>query len=351
MRVLITGSDGYIGSVLAPIVRDAGHEVRGLDSFLFEGCALGPEPGEIAAARCDIRDVDISHLRGFDAVVHLAGIANDPLGYLDPERTYEINHLASVRLGWLAREAGVPRFIHASSCSTYGAAAPDDLLTEAAEFNPLTPYGESKVRAERDLSRLADDRFSPVFLRNATVYGFSPRLRLDLIVNDFVASAFVAGEVLIRSDGTPWRPLVHIRDVASAVLAALEAPPESVHNQAFNIGRTSENYQVRDVADLVADALPGTKVTYEAGGGPDPRSYRVDFSKAERGLPGFRPRWTVRDGIAELVDEYGRHGLTRDERSSDRFIRLLRIQTMQHTGSLGHDFRPLSELRPGAAGV
>lgn len=339
MRVLITGNDGYIGSVLAPMVRDAGHEVKGLDTRLFEGCSLGPEPAETDVLLLDVRDVEGRHLRGFDSIIHLAGIANDPLGHLDPQRTYEVNHLASVRLGRLAKQAGVERFVFASSCSLYGAASSDDLLTETAPFNPVTPYGRSKVLAERDLSQLADDRFSPVFLRNATVYGYSPRLRLDLVVNEFVASAFARGEVFIKSDGSPWRPLVHIEDVARAALAAIEAERKAVHNEAFNVGRTTENYQVRDVADFVADALPESRVTYEEGGGPDLRSYRVDFSKAEGGLPGFQPRWTVPDGIRELVDVYRRHALSQEDLSSPRFVRLRRIQMLQQEGKLGLDFR------------
>jgi nucleoside-diphosphate-sugar epimerase len=341
MRVLITGSDGYIGRVLAPMVRDAGHEVTGLDTCLFEGCSFDPERAETDTVRLDVRDLDVGHLRGFDSIIHLAGIANDPLGHLDPGRTFEINHLASVRLGQLAKEAGVERFVFASSCSLYGAASADDLLTESAPFNPVTPYGESKVLAERDLSKLADDDFSPIFLRNATVYGYSPRLRLDLVVNDFVASAFATGEVVIKSDGSPWRPLVHIEDVARAALAAIEASREAIHNEAFNVGRVRENYQVRDIAQLVATALPESRVTYEEGGGPDLRSYRVDFSKAERRLPGFGPRWTVPDGIRELVDAYHRHGLTQDDLSSPRFVRLRHIQKQQREGKLGDDFRRL----------
>ena len=269
MKLLVTGHDGYIGSVLTPMARSAGHEVTGLDAFWFEGCALGPEPEAVSALRLDVRDAEIEQLRGFDAVVHLAAISNDPVGHLDPARTYEINHLGSVRIAKLAKRAGVERFIFASSCSLYGAASPDDLLTESAPFNPVTPYGESKVLAERDLSALADDEFSPIFLRNATVYGYSPRLRLDLVVNDLVANAFASGEVVIKSDGTPWRPLVHVEDVARAVLAALAAPREAVHDEAFNIGTTTENYQVRDIADIVAAAVPGSRVIYEDGGGPD----------------------------------------------------------------------------------
>jgi nucleoside-diphosphate-sugar epimerase len=345
MRVLITGHDGYIGAVLAPMVRDAGHDVTGLDAFWFEGCTLGPEPGAHPALRLDVRDVEVDHLRGFDAVVHLAAISNDPVGHLDPARTFEINNLGSVRIARSAKEAGIERFIFASSCSLYGAASPDDLLTESAPFNPVTPYGESKVLAERAITELADDDFSPVFLRNATVYGFSPHLRLDLVVNDLVASALVTGEVLIRSDGTPWRPLVHVEDVSNAILAALLAPREAIHGEAFNIGRTHENHQVRDIADIITKVLPGSRITYAQGGGPDARCYRVDFSKATDDLPGFLPRWTLRDGVEELAEAYRRFSLSADDLASPRFVRLRRIQALQREGVLGPDLRrvPASE--------
>ena len=348
MRVLVTGHDGYIGSVLTPMLRDAGHQVAGLDSFLFEGCSLGPEPEGVPSQRQDIRDVEEQHLRDYDAVVHLAAISNDPLGHLDPERTYEINHVATVRLAQLAKRIGIRRLVFASSCSLYGAASPDDLLTESASFNPVTPYGESKVRAERDLSAMADDDFSPIFLRYATVYGYSPRLRLDLVVNDLVASACTTGKVLIKSDGSPWRPLVHIEDVARAVRAALEAPREVVHNQAFNIGRTQENYQVAHIADIVTDAISGSGVSYAEGGGPDPRCYRVDFSKSEDGLPDFRPRWTLREGVRELAEAYSGYGITQEDLSSPRFIRLRRIQDLRDECRVGADLRWLLESETAA---
>lgn len=339
MKILVTGHDGYIGTVLAPFVQDAGHDVFGLDSYLFDGCTLGKEPRPVPGARADIRDVEVEDLKGFDAVVHLAALSNDPMGNVDPERTYEINHEASVRLARLAKEAGVERFIFSSSCSLYGAASPEDLLAENAAFNPVTPYGESKVFVERDVAPLADDDFSPTFLRNATVYGYSPHLRLDLVTNDLVASACTTGEILIKSDGTPWRPLVHIEDVARAFVAALEAPREAVHNEAFNIGRTHENHQIRDIADMVTDVVSGSRVTYAEGGGPDKRCYRADFTKAETRLPGFDPKWTVKDGVEELADAYSRFGLTADDLTSSRYIRLRRIQDLSNAGELGPDLR------------
>ena len=339
MKILVTGDDGYIGTVLSPFIRDAGHDVVGLDAGLFQGCSLGPEPGTVPSSRMDVRDVRADHLRGFDAVVHLAAISNDPLGNLEPERTYEINHVATVQLARMAKDAGVARFVFASSCSLYGAASPDDVLTESAEFNPVTPYGDSKALAERDLSLLADDRFSPVFLRNATVYGYSPRLRLDLVVNDLVAHAFAAHEVVIKSDGTPWRPLVHVEDVSRAALAGLEAPRDAVHNEAFNIGATEENYQVREIADVVADAVPGSRIIYAAGGSADPRCYRVDFSKAESHLPGFRRKWRLVDGVGELLEAFQTYGLNLTDLSSPSFIRLLRIQILVDEGTLAPDLR------------
>jgi nucleoside-diphosphate-sugar epimerase len=281
MRTLVTGHNGYIGSVLAPLIAAAGHDVVGLDTYLFEDCSLGEDTVRIESLRCDVRDVRATDLAGFDAIIHLAALSNDPLGNVNPQCTYDINHLASVRLARLAKQAGVPRFLFASSCSLYGVAG-DALLTEDAAFNPITPYGESKVRVELDVAKLADDRFSPTFLRNATAYGVSPRLRADIVVNNLVGVAYTTGEVLIQSDGTPWRPLVHIEDIARAFLAVLEAPREVVHNEAFNVGRTEENYRVRDLAEMVQEIVPGSRVRYAEGGGPDPRCYRVDCGKLAR---------------------------------------------------------------------
>jgi nucleoside-diphosphate-sugar epimerase len=320
------------------MVRAAGHDIVGLDSFLFEGGTFGRNGSQIDALRMDLRDVQADDLRGFDAVMHLAALSNDPLGDVNPQVTYDINHLGSVRLARLAKEAGVPRLIFASSCSLYGVAG-DQMLTEEAAFNPITPYGVSKVLFERDVAKLADDDFSPTFLRNSTAYGVSPRLRADVVVNNLVATAFATGEVLIQSDGTPWRPLVHIEDIARAFLAVLHAPRELVHNEAFNVGRSEENYRVRDLGELVEQVVPGSKVRYADGGGPDPRCYRVDCGKLMRTLPEYQPEWTVRRGMEQLRDAFERNGLTSEELLGDRYFRIKRIRALQSEGLLDASLR------------
>ncbi len=345
MRVLITGHNGYIGSVLAPLVRAAGNDVVGLDTFLFEGGTFGHDSTQIDSLRMDLRDVQVDDLRGFDAVMHLAALSNDPLGDVNPQVTYDINHIGSVRLARLAKEAGVPRFIFASSCSLYGVAG-DEMLKEDAAFNPITPYGVSKVLFERDVAKLADDNFSPTFLRNSTAYGVSPRLRADVVVNNLVAIAFTTGEVVIQSDGTPWRPLVHIEDITRAFLAVLHAPRELVHNEAFNVGRSEENYRVRDLGELVEQVVPGSKVRYAEGGGPDPRCYRVDCGKLMRTLPEYQPQWTVRRGMEQLRDAFDANGLTREELLGDRYFRIKRIRALQSDGLLDASLRWTSEASP-----
>ncbi len=335
MRVLVTGHEGYLGSVLVPRLTAAGHEVVGLDTGLFADCTLGPVPEPVPALRTDLREVTAEQLAAVapDAVMHLAALCNDPLGDLDPQLTYDVNHRATVRLAKAAKTAGVPRFLFSSSCSLYGAGTDDAPLDENAPFAPLTPYGESKIRSEQDLVMLADDDFSPVFLRNATAYGFSPRLRGDLVVNDLVGNALLAGEVRLRSNGMAWRPLVHADDIASAFLALLAAPRETVHARAFNVGDSGENYLIRDVAELVHDVVGGT-VTFASGAGADARNYRVSCDRIAREVPTFRPQWTLRKGIEQLAEAYERYGLTLDDLMGERHQRLKRITALRQAGVL-----------------
>jgi nucleoside-diphosphate-sugar epimerase len=338
MRVLVTGHNGYIGCSLVPLLQKAGHEVVGLDNYLYETCTFGEDVVDAPALRKDVRDVELGDLEGFDAVIHLAAISNDPVGDLAPDTTYEINHRAASRLARLAKRAGVPRFLFSSSCSLYGAAG-DDYLDESAEFNPVTPYGESKILAEHDMRELADDDFSPTYLRNATAYGLSARLRGDLVVNNLTAYAFTTGQVLLKSDGTPWRPLVHIEDISRAFIAILEAPRELIHDQAFNVGRTEENYRIRDVGAIVEDVVPGSVVTYADGASPDIRNYRVNCDKLARTLPTFQPQWTVRRSVEELYEAFLHHGLELDDFLSRRFMRIKHVRELQDEGMLDERLR------------
>jgi nucleoside-diphosphate-sugar epimerase len=339
LRVLVTGHHGYIGSIVGPMLHAAGHEVVGLDAFFYEGCDFGEAEFAFEERRGDIRDVSVEDLDGFHAVVHLAALSNDPLGDLDQDLTYDINLRGTLHLAERAKEAGVERFVFASSCSMYGAASGDDLLDEGAPLRPLTPYAESKVEAEAGLSAMADDTFSPVSLRNATACGVSPRLRLDVVLNNLAGWAFTSGAIRLLSDGSAWRPIVHVSDIGRATLGALEAPRELVHDVAFNVGARVENYRVRDLAEFIHEELPECAVEIAGASYADPRSYRVDFSRFERLLPDHLPRWTARAGARELVGGYREVGLSPDEFEGYRYTRLKQIRRLLDDGRLDRRLR------------
>ncbi|MEW6681765.1 MAG: NAD(P)-dependent oxidoreductase [Nitrospirota bacterium] len=346
MRVLVTGCLGYIGTALVPMMQKSGIEVVGLDSDLYRRCTFSGSLPELPIIRKDVRDVIQDELAGFDAILHLAGLSNDPLGDYRPELTDEINAKASIALARMAKSAGVKRFVFASSCSNYGAAGAE-FLTEEASFNPVTPYGVSKVKVEAALGKMADENFTPTYLRASTAYGVSPRIRFDLVANNLTAWAFTTGRVFIKSDGTPWRPIVHIEDISRAYIAVLHAPREVVHNEGFNVGTTTENYQIREIADIVKEVVPGCKVEYAADAGPDKRCYRVDCNKIARVLHEFKPQWTARRGIEQLYEEYKRVGLTLEEFEGPKFMRIAHVKSLIKEGVLDESLRWRGETAKG----
>lgn len=333
MRVLVTGHKGYIGSCLVPMLLSEGFEVSGLDSDLFRECTFDGTLAVVPEVTKDIRDVTERDLEGYEAIVHLAGLSNDPLGDYDPSLTEEINGRASIRLAELARSAGVRRFVFASSCSNYGAAG-DNFLDESAAFNPVTPYGVSKVAVERAVSPLATESFSPTFLRASTAYGSSPRIRFDLVVNNLTAWAVTTGRVYLKSDGTPWRPIVHVEDICRAYVATLHAPVQVVHNRAFNVGTTTENYRIRELAEIVESVVPGCRVEFAPDAGPDKRCYRVDCNLLARTLHDFKPQWTARRGVEQLYESFKRVGLTLEDFEGERFKRIAHVKKLIGDGSI-----------------
>ena len=339
MKILVTGHQGYIGARLVPMLQVAGYDVVGLDCAWFEGQRFGDDaPIDLPTIGSDLRDTQLEDLAGLDAVVHLAGLSNDPLGDINAGLTHEINTVASVRLAQLCKDAGVQRFLFSSSCSTYGAAG-DAPLDENADFNPVTPYAVSKVEMERALHEMADDNFSPAYLRNATAYGVSSRLRVDIVLNNLVAWAHTTGKVRLLSDGSPWRPIVHIEDISRVFLAMLEAPRELIHDQAFNVGRSEENFRIRDLAEIVAETVPNCELEVAPDAGPDKRTYRVDFSKLESTFPNLDLQWTARRGAQELLEAYRAAELTFEEFDGPSFKRLGTIQGHIAAGRLGEDLR------------
>lgn len=338
MRVLVTGHKGYIGTAMVPMLLNAGHQVLGIDSDLYRNSTYGATLPQVPEIIKDVRDIEKSDLRGVNAIIHLAGLSNDALGDLDTSLTYAINHAASVRLAQMAKELGINRFVFASSCSNYGAAG-DKMLDETGELNPVTAYAISKVMVERDVSQLADDKFTPVFMRNATAYGVSPRIRFDIVLNNLTAWGYTTGHILLKSDGTPWRPLVHVEDISLAAIAMIEAPREVVRNQAFNVGMNSENYQMRQLAEIVKETVPNCEIKFADGAEPDKRNYRVDFTKYTNAFPNHKLRWNARCGAKQIYESYRAIGLKRDEYEGAKYKRIAQLKYLLSSGQLDENLR------------
>ncbi len=330
---------------MAAYLQNMGHQVHGLDSDLFRNCSYGIFKQHIPEKIKDLRDINIRDVEGFDAVIHLAGLSNDVLGDLNPRLTYRINFLSSIRLARLAKHAGVSRFLFSSSCSNYGASGGEHWLTEESAFHPVTPYGESKVMVEKEVAGMADNNFHPVFLRNATAYGVSPRHRFDLVLNNLVAWAYTTGKVYLKSDGTSWRPIVHIEDISRAFAAALTAPVENIHNQAFNVGRNKDNYRIADLAHMVAEIVPNSRVEISSDHFPDARNYKVDCSKIGKQLPGFEPVWNARKGAEQLLETYQRLRLSAGEFEGMRYQRIKHIKYLLQKGNIDQNLYWVHETK------
>jgi len=327
-KVLITGHQGYIGSVMAPIIKSAGYEVFGLDTNYYDDdCLFVPNTGGIPNINKDIRDITEKDLEGFDTIIHLAALSNDPLSNLRPELTYDINHKASVSLATLGKSAGVKRFIFSSSCSMHGSVDAGKVY-ETTPVKPLTPYGESKIMAETDISALADGNFSPTFLRNGTVYGVSPKLRIDIVLNNLVGWAVTTGKVVLYTDGSPWRPLIHVEDVCNAFLLVLQAPIETIHNQVFHVGFDDENYQIRELAEIVQSVVPNCELEFSSDHDGDQRTYIADFGKIHQTFPEFRPKWNARLGAEQLYQAYQRSEMSFSNFMGNKFMRLKQIDQL-----------------------